>query len=740
MLRLRFFGGIGVDDDATRLTGPAGQRKRLALLALLAASPARSVPRERLAALLWPDADSDRARHQLSSSIYELRRALGDDAVVVTGSDVGLNDDAIRSDVREFDEASRSSEWERVVALYRGPFLDGFFVPHALELERWVEAERDRLAHVFRQALEHLATEREAAGEVLAALDAWRRLAAEDPWNARIALRFMEALVRAGDRAAAIRHAAAHAALLREEIGAEPDPEILALAESLRAEPAAPVLASEGRAARGPDPARGSPDRSIAVLPFLNLSSDPDNAVFAEGMTEEILGHLSRLHGLRLTSRTSVMRHRNSDRSVRDIARELDVAHVLEGSVRWDGGTVRITAQLIEAANDRHLWAGTYDRDMADIFAVQSDVARHIARALQVRLTPAEEARLRRTPTADLAAYSLYLEGRAHTLKYTPEELAAAIRLFRAATERDPSFAAAHAWIATVHVQMAVLHRGRPAEILPDAAAAARRAVELDSDSPDAHTALAAVKLVFEWDWPGVECALDQALALDPGHPDALGWTALYIFSRERFDEGIAVAARICAEHPHSALAAMNLGGFLLYADRPKEAIPHLEQAAALDPASDLVQHLLSWAFAMRGRMIRSHRAYRRALSLGGRLPIFEAARASLLARVGWRRTARGLLADLRRRSASGEYIPTWAFVILHHALGQLDAAFNELDRAVEERAPVLLYLRMIPLFRPLRHHPRMQRVLRTLWPADFTHTAAASGNEPPARESRRTT
>ena len=247
MLTLRLLGGLSLESDDGVVTGRAAQKRRLALLALLATAPSRTLTRDKLIGHLWPESESEQARHLLSVALYELRKALGEDVLVSRGDDVCL-EGGFRTDLEALDEALAAGDAERAAALYSGPFLDGFYLSDAPEFERWVDVERDRWARRHQATLEALAAERTAAGDVHGAVEAWRRLAAIDPYNSRSAIGLVRALAGAGDRAGALQHARIHEVLLREEFGAEPDPELTALATRLREEPeavAAPPVSRE---------------------------------------------------------------------------------------------------------------------------------------------------------------------------------------------------------------------------------------------------------------------------------------------------------------------------------------------------------------------------------------------------------------------------------------------------------------------------------------------------------------
>lgn len=416
MFRLKLSGGASIEGPDGPLTGRPVQRRRLALLALLALARQRGLSRDKLIGYLWPRSDPEHARHLLSDSVYRINQAVGAEALIAAGDELRLNPERLPSDVREFAEAMSRGDWQRAVELHVGPFLDGFFLTDAVKLERWVDAQRERLARERARALEALAEAAERDARMADAVRWWRALAAHDPYSSRIALRLMRALDRVGDRAAALRLARAHTALLEEELGLAPDAELRAFVAELRAPSARPPATPAGRAptdprtrvhADGPDSggapagARDPPGavrprrRSVAVMPFANLSADPETAYFADGITEDVIAHLSKIGALRVISRASVRPFRGGEQGLLEIAAALGVGTLLAGSVRRAGDRVRIVARLVDAVTDQCLWAETYDRQLTDIFAIQTEVALRIAAALEAELSPDERSRVR---------------------------------------------------------------------------------------------------------------------------------------------------------------------------------------------------------------------------------------------------------------------------------------------------------------------------------------------------------
>ncbi|MGH7629560.1 MAG: BTAD domain-containing putative transcriptional regulator [Gemmatimonadales bacterium] len=374
MLRLRVFGGAVVEGPTGPLGGTAAHRKSLALLGLLSGSE-RGMSRDKILAYLWPDADAARASHRLTQLLYALRRDLDADSLFLGSSDVRLNPDLISTDVREFALARRSGDLERAVALYAGPFLDGFFLSDASEFERWMENERAGYARECAEALETLAAKAGASGDHRQAAAWWQRLAEQDPLSSRVTVHLMSALAAGGSRADAIEQARAYQELIRRELDAEPNPAVLALAEQLRR---SPHRAASGQAG----------GVSIAVLPFANLSAAATNDYFAEGLAEELMSALGRLAGVRVAARSSVNALRHTDLDARELGRRLGVSALIEGSVRQAGERIRLTAQLVNVADGCQLWSERYERPAEQPFAVQDELAGLIVKAVQARLAP----------------------------------------------------------------------------------------------------------------------------------------------------------------------------------------------------------------------------------------------------------------------------------------------------------------------------------------------------------------
>jgi TolB-like protein/DNA-binding SARP family transcriptional activator/Tfp pilus assembly protein PilF len=763
MFRLRVLGGAVVERaDGTPLANRATQRHRVALLALLASAPS-GLSRDKLIGVLWPESDRERGRNLLNVSVYELRKALGDEAILSSGDDLRLNPEVVRSDIAELEAAVERQDHEAAVALYRGPLLDGFFVDDAPEFERWADRERDRLAGIYARELEALAEAASARGEHQRAAEWWKRRAVHDPYDARVALCLMRALDASGNRAGALQHAAIHERLLQQEMDLSPSAEVVALTERLRSEPmvasavqrapeptslpspkslvvaraddAAPpasaevvqarTVATASRARRRlartgalvllcaggivalalilrPTPPK--PERSVAVLPFVNMSPEGDNEFFSDGMTEEIITQLSIVPSLKVISRTSAMRYKGSGKSLREIAGELRVGHVLEGSVRREGNQVRITAQLIDAATDHHLWSQSYDRQLVDIFAVQEEIAREVGRALEVELGEAKGSLAR--GTRDPETYELYRRGRFLWGKRTREAHEQAVQYYHRAIERDSSYAdpysgLADAYLTAYQFNLTTLTE---AQVYSQLKWAADRALALDDRSADAH-ASSAVALWWQRDWSGAERELRRAIELNPGHVTARGWYALLLSGMGRVEEGVQQVRRISELDPLAMLSGVN-HAWLCYVARDYDcALEQSARALEINNAWPPTYVTLSLIYAQKGMDSAATRAASKAVELGGRQI------SSALAGLAYAHAVAGRRAEAVQFLQRAKADPWEGFNIarVHIALGELDSAFVWLDRSSwkwPHRA-----VRADPALDPLRSDPRFKRL-----------------------------
>lgn len=770
-----------LDPVPARESRVPAQRHQIALLALLATSPNARGSRDKLIALLWPESPPPMARHSLNVALHALRKFLGEGVIRSIGQDLQLDFQVLPCDVAQFSEALAAGDRAGAVARYVGPFMDGFYLDGAEEFERWQEGERARLRGLYAEALEALAVEAEHAGDRRGAVSWWRRAAALDPGSARVTSRLMLALERGGDRAGALALAEAHVSLLAGEYGAEPSPEIVALAARIRGQPAAlPEApgASEGapsRAAAGPRlldsgpqaPGAEAPDEvpsaltdtndggrrrrrlyaiggvaavlltasagtvigrrlladpatparetaaSIAVLPFQNMSADPANQYLSDGLTEELLNALTRVPGLRVAARTSSFQFRDTAADVRDIARQLDVSAVVEGSVRMSGDSLRITAQLIDARTGYHLWSNDFDRPAQDIFAVQEDIARAVTRSLRVQLAQRIGESLVSAGTRSVEAHDLYLRGRFEWNKRSEQGMRAAREAFEKAIAIDPRYAAAYAGLSDTWQLLPIYGQIHTKEALANAKTAALRALALDSSLAEAHTALAVMHLEYDHDREAAEQRYRRAIEINPGYATAHHWYALFLVAGGRFEEAIAEAELARRLDPLSRVINAAVGTVHLFSRDYVSAIAEFRAILVTDPDWASGVGMLGRALAAAGQYDEAVALIQQALELSGR-PSHKALLAYTLAAAGRTTEARALLRELVR-PAPNSFVAPVDLAAVHVALGEADEAIRVLHRGVAERDEEMMYLKVDPRYDPLRADPRFARVVELL-------------------------
>ena len=712
VLRLHTFGGCHLERDGARLDALSGQRKALGLLAVLAAAGARGVSRDALLVYLWPESDEERGRTSLKQLVHSLRQQLHAPEMLLTSGELRLNPDVVTSDVAAFREAVARGDQAGAVELYAGPFLDGFYVREAGDFERWAAAERSQLANDHARALEALAARSVAEGDARTAVNWWRRLASVEPLSARAAIGLMRALDATGERSAALQHAHVYQRLVEEEVGGPPDPSVAELVARLKhAPPAAasavpPVSSHSRNAGSSREPAVVS--ASVAVLPFANTSGDPADEPFTDGLTEELIGAISRLPGITVTGRTSTFALKGRGVDVRALAGTLGVTTLLEGSVRRAGGRLKVATQLVSAEDHRVLWAESYDRAAGDIFAVQEEIARATAEALRVKLG-AGGGRLAR-PATDLVAYELYLKGR-HILntRSGEERLLQAVRYFEQAAERAPAYAPAYAGLSDAYAYLAVFGYHRAHDAFPKSMAAARKALALDDTLTEAHASLAHALCVYDFEWAAAERAFGRAIALDPGYTFARLALAICLQDQGRFAEAVEQLETARAADPLAPHISAVLGRVYVNARQPDRAIPALREALELGPELDLVHQQLGHAYLQQGMGAEAITSFGRAAELSG---VRDSAHlAYAYAVTGARSDAERIVQALLDPAQHRDVLP-FHLAMAYAGLGDVDAAFRWLERGYDERASFMDGVRVTPAFDALHPDPRWGRLL----------------------------
>jgi serine/threonine protein kinase/Tfp pilus assembly protein PilF len=467
------------------------------------------------------------------------------------------------------------------------------------------------------------------------------------------------------------------------------------------------------RARRGPSTKR---IHVLAVLPLENLSRDPSQDYFADGMTEVLIANLARIGALKVISRTSVMRYKGARKGLPEIAQELKADAVIEGSVLQSGNRVRITAQLIHAATDQHLWAESYERDLRDVLALQSEVAQAVAREVEVKVTPQERVRLATTRTVNFEAYQLYLKGRYFWNKRTEQDLRKSIGYFHQAIDLDPSYALAYSGLADCYSLLGWDLFGAlpPREALPIAKAAALKALEIDDTLADAHNSLAWIQFAFDWNWPGAECGFKRALELNPGHATAHHWYAEYLLAMGRQEEAIAEIKQAQELDPLSLIISSVVGWVFYYARQYDQAIAQCLKTLEMAPDFSIGHWILGRVYEQQSQFEKAIAELEKAVALSTSSPFALGSLGHAYAVSGKTSEARRVLEELIETSTR-RYVSPYSIATIYAGCGEKHLAFRWLERAYEERSGWLAWLKPEPVSDHLREDPRFDYLLRRI-------------------------
>ncbi len=451
---------------------------------------------------------------------------------------------------------------------------------------------------------------------------------------------------------------------------------------------------------------------SIAVLPFVDMSPGKDQEYFADGMSEELLNLLAQLPKLHVIARTSSFSFKGKEADIATIAKTLNVAHVLEGSVRKSGDTVRVTVQLIRASDSTHLWSQTYDRKLTDVFKLQDEIARAVVAALQVKLLPAEQKRIAAAPTVNAEAYDAYLKGLYHWYKLTREDLDAAERYFNLALSKEPGYARAYAGIGLLWMGRNQMGFSSPADGVPKAKAAALKAVELDDSLPDAHYVLAIVYAWADWNWPAAESEFRRAIELNPGFAGAHAYYAHLLNTLRRPDEAMVEARRSVELDPFNALLQSLYGVDLVFVHRFDEAIAQCDAALVTNPKDAVALATLISAHHHKQEYRQALEALSRYASAVGYSEVTTVL-AQAAADEGYSATMRRAADTLVARSRKTFVLP-WDIASWYAYAGDKNRSLEWLERAYEVRDPNLPYLGW-PDFDSVRSDPRFRDLLQRM-------------------------
>jgi TolB-like protein/Flp pilus assembly protein TadD len=449
-------------------------------------------------------------------------------------------------------------------------------------------------------------------------------------------------------------------------------------------------------------------------LPLENLSHDPTQDYFADGMTDELISDLAQIGSVRVISRTSAMHFKGTREPLREIARELNVDAVVEGSVLRVGDRVRITAELTDPRSERDLWANSYERDQRDVLALQREVALAIARQIKLTLTPQERHALSTAQAVNLKAYEDYLQGRFYLSQRTPHALITGVEYFQRAIGEDPKYAIAYAGVADGYGLLTTYGVLPATESMPKAKAAALHALELDDSLAEAHASLAMIHWGFDWDMPGAEKEYRRALELAPGYATAHHWYALYLSSLGREPEAFAEMRQAQNLDPLSPIISTNFAWCYYLAHQYEQSIQQARLTLQQFPNFSAAREVLGQAYAENSRGEEAIAELQRFILTAGDDPLTQAELAYVYAVSGKRQEALATLAKLTDESHRNS-VPAYAMAIVHAGLGNRDEALQWLDKSYQERDARLVNLKVHPMFDRLRSDPRFQDLLRRI-------------------------
>jgi len=450
--------------------------------------------------------------------------------------------------------------------------------------------------------------------------------------------------------------------------------------------------------------------QTLAVLPLANLSGDPAEDYFADGMTEALTADLAQIAALRVISRTSVIQYKSTKRPLPEIARQLKVDAVVLGSVLRSGTRVRITAELILASTDRHLWARTYERDLGDILDLQNEVARAIAAEIRLKVTPQEQARLTRNRTVNPDAYEAYLKGRHFWNQFTPEPLMKSIEYFEQSVKLDPSYAAGYAGLADAWASLAMIGAVPNDEANAKTVEAAGKAIELDDGLAEGHNAMSLAK-AQQWDWAGSRSESEKALALNPSYALAHLFHSNQLRHGGHADESIAEAQRALDLDPLSALTNEGLANAYLSARQYDPAILQYQKTLELFPDHTVAHDSMGWAYIYKGLYSQGLDEINKSIANYGEDPALSPELAYIYATNGQRAKAEKILQRLVNISKS-EPIPSHHFVLVYAGLGRKEEALVWLEQAYQQHSPMMHWLKVDPRFDAIRPDPRFQDLM----------------------------
>lgn len=459
---------------------------------------------------------------------------------------------------------------------------------------------------------------------------------------------------------------------------------------------------------------RTSTFRSIAVLPLENLSGDPSQEYFADGITDALITHLAKLHAVRVISRTSIMRYKNTREPLPEIANTLNVDAVVEGSVARSSNRVRVTVQLLDARADRHLWAEEYDRDLRDVLSLQSELARDISEQIRASISSEKPSTRNGRGAIEPAAYDSYLRGRSFWNQRTPEGLKQAVAHFQRAIDLDPDYAEAYSGLADTYTALGYTSYWSPKDSFPKARELASKALQIDPSLAEARSSLAYARLYYDWDWKGAEEEFQRAIAVNPNYATAHHWYSVLLTARGRHEEAFSEIRRAHELDPLSVPISTDMGFELYYARHYNEAITQLRSVLQTSPKFPLAHLWLGRAYEQKEMYAEAITEFEEAGTALRDWPVIIAAAGHAYARWGHKSEATAAMRRMNELSKE-EYVTPYGVALIYAGLDDKDHAMNWLQNAYEDRSHWLVWLNLDPRFDNVRSDPRFQELLQRM-------------------------
>jgi DNA-binding SARP family transcriptional activator/alkylated DNA nucleotide flippase Atl1 len=689
------------------------------LLKLLALEPKNQMHRRQIMDVIWPEFDEASAAANLHKIIHMARRALeptltsGADSRFILTRSQQVQLTAPRGlwiDVAEFEAGSirafrsgLAAECEAAISLYGGDLLsEDVYV-------EWCARKRDQLRALYHELLMKLGSVYAAQGQDAAAVEQFEKLTASEPSNEEAHRELMRLYVRTGRRSEALRQFKRCWDAVRRELDAEPEERTQQLYRK--------ILSTEIQAVPYRQPSSGNPAEidTIAVLPFHNETGEADLAYLASGIAESLIKNLSRLTPLRVLAYSTVARYKGRDLNPRRLGRDLKARTLATGRLAKLDGTLTVTAELVDTSDGSVLWGEQYRSTQTDLLKIQEELAGKISAQLKVKFTADERRRMAKQYTADPEAYIFYLKGRFLWNKRTAEGLKKAIEYFEKAIRRDRAYALAYAGLADCYNLLSLYNVMAPNEAMTKAKEAARKALEIDPALAEAHSSLALTHLYYDWDWRAAEREFRKAIELNANYATAHHWYHEYLTALGRFDEQLAQILRAEELDPLSLIINTDVGWGLYYARKYDRAVEQLRRTLELDSNFPVAHLMLALAYAQQHCLDDALASVERSLQLSSDDPLILAVGALgyIHALAGRTREARQVIQRLHKSKV--RYASDYCQALVFAGLGEAGAAIHSLERAFELRYDRLIYLKVEPIFDPLRNEPAFGALIRRL-------------------------